>query len=157
MPASFLSLTSAIRACSSPFQCRELDRQRGGSSADSVVVVLAGEAGGIASLLRSPLGAALGIAASADGTPCRQYIQLNGFAPGDMLLLLGSMADSRGFHLERGLLDDEAVRSQMEEICRCAAGPVPSDPNNGVRLATVLGVQSCTSRSTIHNTARYAT
>jgi len=100
---------------------RELDRQRGGSSADSVVVVLAGEAGGIASLLRSPLGAALGIAASADGTPCRQYIQLNGFAPGDMLLLLGSMADSRGFHLERGLLDDEAVRSQMEEICRRAS------------------------------------
>ena len=42
---------------------RELERQRSSAAGDAVVVVLAGETAGISSLLRSPLGAALGISA----------------------------------------------------------------------------------------------
>jgi hypothetical protein len=113
--------------------------------ADSFVVVLAGETGGLASILRSPLGTALGVAAtpassSSEGGGSQQHVQLAGFSPVDMLALLSCLAEGRGFHMEPGLLRDEAIVAQMEEICRYGSRPQtkPQRPNHQSIFAFVF-------------------
>jgi len=99
---------------------RESERQRGVAASEAMVIVLAGETAAMASLLRSPLGASLGISASAanHGSEGSQHISLGGFTAPECLELLQAMAEAKGFTLERGALRSAELNEVMEDMCR---------------------------------------
>jgi len=100
---------------------RETERQREAPPAEAFVLVLAGEAAGVDSVLRSGLGEALGIHTGRSRSSPRndpRYIQLTGFAAEEAPKLLSALAASKGFKVDPATLRSPKLARAIEDACR---------------------------------------